>query len=151
MNQIRSVILGLALFSGLSFNCGISAKTHSPGAVNEQAFCKNQLNGAVLSKTELFFGLSRPNGSDVTQGEFQDFIDTEVIPRFPDGLTLLPGEGRFKDSAGTIIQEKSNVLILLYVFNQKRSKDVERIRQAYKQAFQQESVLRVDEQSCVSF
>jgi hypothetical protein len=87
----------------------------------------------------------------VTEEEFQHFVDTEVTPRFPDGLTLLTGTGQFKDSTGTIIQEGSKLLILLYPFNQKSNRAVEQIREAYKDTFQQESVLRVDEQSCVSF
>jgi Protein of unknown function (DUF3574) len=107
--------------------------------------------GELFSRTELFFGLSRSNGPDVTEEEFQHFVDTEVTPRFPDGLTLLTGTGQFKDSTGTIIQEGSKLLILLYPFNQKSNRAVEQIREAYKDTFQQESVLRVDEQSCVSF
>ena len=87
----------------------------------------------------------------MTEEEFQHFVDTEVTPRFPDGLTLLTGTGQFKDSTGTIIQEGSKLLILLYPFNQKSNRAVEQIREAYKDTFQQESVLRVDEQSCVSF
>jgi hypothetical protein len=87
----------------------------------------------------------------VTEEEFQRFVDTEVTPRFPDGLTLLTGRGQFKDSTGTIVQEKSKILILLYPFNQKSNMAVEQIRKAYKDTFQQKSVLRVDEQSCVSF
>ncbi len=80
--------------------------------------------------------------------EFQNFIDTEVTPRFPDGLTVLSGIGQFRDSAGTIIQG-SKLLILLYPFNKKSNLAVEEIRT--EEDFQQQSVLRVDEQSCVSF
>jgi len=47
------------------------------------------------------------------------------------------------------------VLILLYRFSKRRSKRrsklVDEVRDAYKTAFQQESVLRVDARSCVSF
>jgi hypothetical protein len=42
-------------------------------------------------------------------------------------------------------------MILLYTFNSESSIAVEQIREAYKKTFQQESVLRVDEHSCVSF
>ena len=102
-------------------------------------------------RTELFFGLSKPDNSEVTEAEFQHFIDTKVTPRFPDGLTLINAKGQFKDSVGTIIQEGSKLLILLYPFNKESSKAVEQIRTDYKNEFQQQSVLRVDEQSCVSF
>src|ERR687895_1379921 len=155
MNKIRYVIVGISLAAGLVLNSAwaldISAQTDGQEALSERGFCEKRLHGELFSRTELFFGLSRSNGPDVTEEEFQHFVDTEVTPRFPDGLTLLTGTGQFKDSTGTIIQEGSKLLILLYPFNQKSNRAVEQIREAYKDTFQQESVLRVDEQSCVSF
>ena len=97
------------------------------------------------------FGLSRANGPDITEEEFQSFIDLQVTPRFPEGLTLLSGNGQFQDSTGNIIEEGSKLLILLYPFSKDRSALVDEVRAQYKSAFQQESVLRVDEHSCVSF
>ena len=104
-----------------------------------------------LARTELLFGLSRANGPDITEEEFQSFIDLQVTPRFPEGLTLLSGNGQFQDSTGNIIEEGSKLLILLYPFSKDRSALVDEVRAQYKSAFQQESVLRVDEHSCVSF
>ena len=82
----------------------------------------------------------------VTEGEFQQFLDEEITPRFPDGLTLLVGLGQFRNASGVIVQERSMLLILLYPVEAQRnsSKKIEQIRQAYKRAFQQESVLRAD-------
>lgn len=42
-------------------------------------------------------------------------------------------------------------MILLYPFNKQNNLAVEEIRTEYKDEFQQQSVLRVDERSCVSF
>jgi hypothetical protein len=155
MNKVRYVVVGISLVAGLVLNSAwaleISAQTDRQEAISERGFCKKRLNGELFSRTELFFGLSRSSGPDVTEEEFQYFVDTEVTPRFPDGLTLLTGTGQFEDSTGTIIQEGSKLLILLYPFNQRSNRAVEKIREAYKDTFQQESVLRIDEQSCVSF
>ena len=155
MNQMRHVIVGVFLAAGLVLNSAwamdISAQTYPIEALSEHRFCEKWLNGKLFSRTELIFGLSRSNGPDVTEEEFQHFVGTEVTPRFPDGLTLLTGRGQYKDSTGTIIQEWSKVLILFYHFNKKNNRAVEQIRKAYKDFFQQESVLRVDEQMCVSF
>jgi hypothetical protein len=75
-----------------------------------------------------------------------------VTPKFPDGLTLLTGEGQWRDSSGEIVEEHSYVLILLYPPNDKEANDeIEEIRQDYKRAFEQESVLRVDDLEQVSF
>ena len=120
---------------------------------NLRQFCKNVPSSQLFARTELFFGLGKPDGSEVTEAEFQQFLTREVTPRFPDGLTLLSGRGQFKNSNGLIVKEHSKLLILLYPLTQANdsSQKVEQIRKAYKTAFQQESVLLTDEQSCVSF
>jgi hypothetical protein len=108
--------------------------------------------GELWKRTELFFGTSKPDGTVVTADEINAFVDNEITPRFPDGLTALTGYGQFRNSAGVIIQEQSIVLILLYPLSDREaSKRIEEIRTAYKAAFQQESVLRVDSFARVSF
>jgi hypothetical protein len=117
----------------------------------ERRFCEDKLGGQIWSRTELYFGLSRAGGPDVTDEEFQAFLDTIVTPRFPDGLTLLTGDGQFRGSSGVVVQERSKLLILFYPWSNARNRAVERIRAIYKGTFQQEAVLRVDDSSCVSF
>ena len=98
-------------------------------------------------RTELFFGTDREDGPDVTEAEFRQFLDTVVTPAFPDGLTLLTGDGQFCcDSNNDVIKEKSFVLILLYPVRERRESGdkIEKIREEYKTAFRQQSVLRVD-------
>jgi hypothetical protein len=107
----------------------------------------------LFARTELFFGLSKQNASEISDTEFQQFLRREVTPRFPDGLTVLTGRGQFKNSSGLIIKEPTQVLILLYPLEQasKNSQKIQQIQKSYKTLFQQESVLRTDEISCVSF
>jgi hypothetical protein len=118
---------------------------------SEQHLCTRVLKSEFFARTELLFGLSRSGGPDITEEEFKHFIDTEVTPRFPDGLTVLSGDGQFKDASGTIVEEGSKLLILLYPFSKQSSTRVEEIRSEYKELFQQQSVLRIDDLSCVSF
>ncbi len=118
--------------------------------VSEQQLCTQVLKGEIFARTELLFGLARTGRPDITEHEFKQFIDTKVTPRFPDGLTLISGDGRFKDASGTIVEEGSKLLILLYPFSRDSSKQVDQIRHDYKELFQQESVLRIDDLSCVS-
>ena len=88
----------------------------------------------------------------VTDEEFERFLKSEITPRFQDELTLLVGTGQFKDSKGEIIREKSRLIILIYPFGESESSErIEQIRDAYKSAFGQESVIRADSLSCVSF
>jgi hypothetical protein len=75
-----------------------------------------------------------------------------VTPRFPDGLTLLTGYGQFRNSAGVINKERSHLLILFYPPQMRdASKLIQELRETYKAMFQQESVLRTDGNSFISF
>ena len=107
--------------------------------------------GELWSRTELYFGAERPDGSEVTESGFQTFMNLEITPRFPDGLTLLEGDGQWRDAQGVIEREASRVLILLYpTSSADANAKIEAVRAAYKRIFQQESVLRVDSLERVS-
>lgn len=112
----------------------------------------SQPYGDWWRRTELYFGSQKPDGSAVNEAEFAQFLDEIVTPRFPDGLTLLSGYGQFRNAANVIVEEQSFVLILLYPRDdQAAGAEIEEIRAAYKDAFEQESVLRVDSMARVSF
>ena len=98
-----------------------------------------------FARTELYFGTARPDGA-VSAEEFQAFLDGEVTPRFPGGLTVVKAEGQFWGEDGTRIKEQSYIVILLYPYEtfSAASRKVEQIRNLYKDRFSQESVLRVD-------
>ncbi|MEW6211240.1 MAG: DUF3574 domain-containing protein [Acidobacteriota bacterium] len=106
-----------------------------------------QTIGDPFIRTELFFGTQKPDGTEVTGKQWKKFLNDEITPRFPDGLTVLTGSGQFRDSTGEIIKETSRVLILLYPLEtrEESSLKIEQIREAYKRAFQQQSVLRADD------
>jgi Protein of unknown function (DUF3574) len=130
-----------------------SAETTRSTEINNRQLCQNIPSSNLFNRTELFFGSLEPDGSEVTDTEFLRFLNFEVTPLFPEGLTLLTGQGQFRNSQGIIIKERARLLILLYSIDKKSESDkkIEQIRQAYKAKFQQESVLRTDSLSCVSF
>lgn len=99
-----------------------------------------------FARTELYFGSERP-GPDVSRREFGQFLDEEITPRFPDGLTLLTGRGQFREADGTLVEETSFVLILFYPYEDRAESSalIEEIRRLYVSEFDQESVLRVDD------
>jgi hypothetical protein len=65
-------------------------------------------------RTQLFFGTAKADGTAVTDAEFRAFVDDVITRRFPDGLTVVKGEGQFKASDGCIVKEQSYVVTLLY-------------------------------------
>ncbi|MFI9323328.1 DUF3574 domain-containing protein [Kitasatospora aureofaciens] len=106
------------------------------------------------TRTELFFGTERPDGGPaVTDQEFQDFVDSVITPRFPDGLTVEQARGQYRDRFGVIEHERSYLVTLLYPTPQAKPAGaaVEEIRRSYDQRFQQEAVGRVDEAVKASF
>lgn len=158
MNPIRISGLGLWLGSALLLLVQTMHVAQSPAQMpvklGTESVAQPECNGwggKPVARTELFFGMARPDGSAVSGDEFQRFVDQEVTPRFPSGLTLLGGNGQFRDASGVTIRENSKLLILLYPYNRDNSRNIEAIRAAYAKNFQQESVLRVDGSSCVSF
>ena len=125
--------------------------TMLPGTSQGESVNRRPAAAEVWVRTELYFGTNKPNG-EVTDDEFNSFVDSEVTRLFPDGLTLLTGNGQFRNSAGVIIREKSHVLILLYPPQMHdANKKIQELRALYKKAYDQESVLRVDSFSFVSF
>ncbi|MGY4927744.1 DUF3574 domain-containing protein [Streptomyces sp. 900105755] len=110
--------------------------------------------GKPYIETRLLFGTARPDGGPaVTDRQFTAFVDREVTPDFPDGLTVQSGRGQWRDAHGAIEKERSYVLVLLYPEAAVKNSDrkIEEIRRAYEKAFAQESVGRVDEHAQVDF
>lgn len=110
--------------------------------------------GTPYVETQLFFGTERPDGGPaVTDRQFMAFVDKEVTPDFPDGLTVQTGRGQWRDTNGKIEKERSYELILLYPVTAAGASDrkIEEIRRAYEKAFAQESVGRVDDRTRADF
>ncbi|MGW2083711.1 DUF3574 domain-containing protein [Streptomyces sp. NPDC001880] len=110
--------------------------------------------GRAYIETRLFFGTQRSDGrTDVTDHQFLAFIDEEVTPRFPNGLTVQDGRGQWRNSNGVIERARSYELILLYPASEARVRDaqIERIRDAYENAYAQDSVARLEERTTADF
>ncbi|MET9664270.1 DUF3574 domain-containing protein [Streptomyces sp. NPDC006475] len=125
--------------------------TAVPGTVTEVPAAAA---GSAYVETRLFFGTERPDGGpDVTDEQFMAFVDRSVTPGFPDGLTVQDGRGQWRDANGTIEKERSYELTLLYPASQARARGplIERIREAYRAAYGQESVARLDEPTLADF
>ncbi|MDX3583674.1 DUF3574 domain-containing protein [Streptomyces europaeiscabiei] len=110
--------------------------------------------GTPYIQTRLLFGTERPDGGPaVTDEQFTAFVDREVTPGFPDGLTVQEGRGQWRDASGTIEKERSYELILLYPVSAAATSDrkIEEIRGDYLKEFAQEAVARVDDRTRVDF
>ena len=104
-----------------------------------------------FTEYRLFFGRSQGNAEVVSDAAWQAFLADEITPRFPDGLTVLDAAGQWRDGMGTIIRERTKLVIILAKRDTDGMQRTDEIAAAYRQAFGQESVLRVVTTACVSF
>jgi Protein of unknown function (DUF3574) len=107
--------------------------------------------GEPMQRLELLFGLTRKEGDKIGTAEWQAFVDAEVTPRFPEGLTVLRGYGQWRTKHGVINRVLTHVLVIWYRPGGDSETKIAAIRAAYKTQFSQDSVMRVDAASCVSF
>jgi uncharacterized protein DUF3574 len=106
-------------------------------------------SSASQIRTTLYFGLSRPKGS-VSGLEWQIFLRDEVTKRFPDGLTVWQAEGQWQTAAGSIDREQSKVLLLVHADTAAARQSVQSVIEAYRKAFDQQSVLWESARVCVA-
>lgn len=139
------VIVLLLLLAALGAGCAETETTAFPG--------QPQLRGDHYVQTILIFGLSRPDGSVITQDEWQAFMDAYIIPRFGEGLTIIDTDGHWMMQSGELIKEDSRTILILYDAASAQQADVsiEVIKDEYKELFDQEAVLRIDSEAAVSF
>ena len=96
-----------------------------------------------LIQEDLYFGRNIPGGGEVSESQFQTFVDGVITPRFPAGLTTFNANGQFRDNTGTTIQERSKVVTLFVDDTSAPQASIDAIAAAYRQQFRQESVLQV--------
>jgi hypothetical protein len=120
----------------------------APAPTSTSAICRA---GAAMDRLELLFGMGKPDGSTISDADWTTFLDAEVTPRFPDGLTVLSGYGQWRGPSDQLTREASRVLLVWYKPAPDTEHKIEAIRTAYRERFSQDSVMRVDSRSCVSF
>ena len=103
-----------------------------------------------LVQTTLYLGRSIPAGGVVSDAALARFVAEEVVPRFPDGFTLLDATGHWRDRAtGEGVREQTVLLVIIHP--PARREAVTAITAAYAEQFGQQAVLRVETGAVVSF
>jgi hypothetical protein len=105
----------------------------------------------ALNQVELYFGRGLGGDAVVSEEAFQSFLAEQVTPFFPDGLSVVDVGGQFRGDDGTIVREPTKLLILLMPDAAEVVPDVETIVAAYKERFDQQSVLHAEQPVCVGF
>ncbi len=106
----------------------------------------------AATQVDLYFGRDIRGKAEVSDVQWARFVDEEVTPRFPDGLTVTDARGQYRDTrTGRIDRERSKRLTLLLDDMASARPKLDAIAEAYKRRFQQQSVLRVEGPVCAAF
>jgi hypothetical protein len=140
------LIIGMFTPDPANTSAGAAAQQQARNCerIRRHAASRGAGDALPFARTELYFGAAMPDGV-VAEEAFREFIDEHVMPLFPQGLTVVKAEGRFRTEQA-IVKEPSFVLVLLYPCQELAdgSRRIDRIRAIYKGRFAQHSVLRVD-------
>lgn len=104
--------------------------------------------------TRLYFGLGpadHPN-EGISEVEWRSFLDREVTPRFPEGLSVADVYGQWQGKNQAAPERlRTKMLIIDYPDTAENRAKVDAIRAAWKLKTGDQSVMRVTEPADVSF
>jgi hypothetical protein len=100
---------------------------------------------------ELLFGRKIGDRIGVSEIQFLNFLDREITPRFPDGLTVYDARGQWRDpDRNRIVREPSKVVTIVLPGKAEDMARLTEIAEAYKKRFKQQSVGMILRPACVS-
>ena len=94
-------------------------------------------------KTELYFGENEPGRKHVSPKAWRDFLNKEVTPRFPKGLTVLEGYGQMQHRSGRIERQATRIIVLVHQPSAAVDKAIGAIIMAYRDRFENAQVMRL--------
>ena len=90
----------------------------------------------------LYFGRNIPTGGTVSDSAWAVFLAEVVTPRFPDGFSVMRGEGQWRGANGVIEREAGFVFEVHHPAGSPPDSTFEAIAMEYCRRFHQEAVLR---------
>jgi hypothetical protein len=141
VKPLRAALIAPALFLGLLES--------EAGEAATALHCQAPLE--AWTQVELYFGRGLGGDAVVSEEAFRSFLAEIVTPLFPDGLSVIDVAGQFREEDGDIVHEPTKLLILLVPDVAAVAADVETIVAAYKERFDQQSVLHAEQPVCVGF
>jgi hypothetical protein len=127
----------------------VGAALVAGAAAAEPRACPAGLHHATTA--ELYFGRAVEGAGDVSDADWRDFVDREVTPRFPDGLSVGDVYGQWRDPKGALVREASKAVFIVLTDAPAETRNLDLVREAYKQRFHQRAVMLVEQPACVGF
>ncbi len=106
----------------------------------------------TMQRIELMFGRNVGTSLAVTEEDWRLFLTREVVPRFPDGFSVVDADGPRSDrDTSRVVNEPSKIIIIIAPDSPETETRVAAVEAAYKSQFRQESVVVVTRAVCASF
>lgn len=103
-----------------------------------------------MLRAELFFGRTVGDRFGVTDRLWQNYVDRELMPRFPDGFTVLDGRGHWRED-DSIMREASKIVIVVAPDSIELRGRIDAAISVYTRQFKQKSVGLVTQAVCAAF
>ncbi len=101
---------------------------------------------------DLFFGRAIAGRPDLTEAEWQGFVNDTVSVNLPDGYTVVDGSGAWTNPRShATVREATRIILVALPDRVDSVSAVERIRAAYDVRFHQQSVGMVVTRGCGAF
>lgn len=137
-----------AFFAVPALTLSACAATGDPAA---QPDC-HAFGGAPSLVATLYFGRARAADTPVAETAWDDFLQSIVTPRFPEGLTVIDGAGQwYNPQTRQISREGTWILMIAAAQTPQTLRKLDEIRNAYKARFHQLSVGQVLSTGCADF
>ena len=135
----------LGLLAGLSVLAGCS--TVGPWGPSGAVCAVGERRAEVA---ELYFGRNVGDRLGVSDDDFRRFLDEELTPRFPDGVSVIDAAGQWRGQAG-LVREPSKLVVIVLPGKPNDRARLTAAASAYKARFRQEAVLSIVRDGCVAF
>jgi hypothetical protein len=137
------------LATALSLLTLVAANTDSHAQTGEPSCHGNQQPRKVA---ELLFGRDIGHRIGVDENDWARFVEHELIPRFPDGLTISDTIGQWRSrTGGVIVREPGKRVEIVLPGNADDEARLDAAVTAYKHTFRQRSVIVIEHSACVAF
>jgi hypothetical protein len=104
-----------------------------------------------MLRAEIYFGRNIGGHLGVSERRWRRFVARELTPRFPNGLTVIDGQGQWRGPSGAIVHEPSKIVVLFVPDAAPAHEAIAKVASTYKQRFKQDSVAIVTRAVCVTF
>lgn len=105
-----------------------------------------------MMQTDLYFAQSKPNGDLITEKQWDKFTTDHISRIFVKGSTVYSATGHWLDpERHQLITERTYVVSYVYKRSRSLSNKIDSLRLIYTNAFDQQSVLRIDKKVRVKF